>query len=75
MLFQGFETINISYAVFSMPVSPDHLKLVHTMRLLVYARFPRTLENLENEKINFQAWKSPGKSRIMAMSWKNSGNS
>ena len=24
------------------------------------AGFPCTLENLENEKINFQAWKSPG---------------
>ena len=37
--------------------------------------FPRTLENLENledKKINFQAWKSPGKKK-MNMSLKNPG--
>ena len=35
--------------------------------------FPRTLENLENEKISFQAWKTPGKMKVMKMSWKNPG--
>ena len=43
-----------------------------------FTGFPCTLENLENlenEKINFQAWKSPGQKKMMTMSWKNPGNS
>ena len=32
------------------------------------------LENVENEKINFQVWKSPGRKKIMKMSWKSPGN-
>ena len=42
--------------------------------LLVATGFPRTLENLENEKICFQAWKSPGKIKknynVLEKSWK-----
>ena len=37
----------------------------------LHTGFPCTLENLENEKINFQAWKSPRKKESMEMSWKN----
>ena len=32
------------------------------------------LENLKNEKINFQAWESPGKNKNKKMSRKSPGN-
>ena len=40
------------------------------MKSMQNTRFPCTLENLENWKRNFQAWKSPGKKKKMKMSWK-----
>jgi hypothetical protein len=34
------------------------------------AGFPRALENLENDKLIFQAWKCPGIFQCQEMSWK-----